>query len=617
MNAEQAYLFRHVLLRTGAYQLQLPAERARLHRLALEILEVILTPPEREATALELAAHALAALDEAALSTESRQDMHNRRLNYLRQGASAAQKAHRLLESADAHAELGKELEDGPDKGWALYRAAWDYHQVGKSDLAETLCEQALALAIRLQDSDLEASCTSLMVTLLRDTGRQAQALGMQDRIEVLLKSVEKPLTTVTLLKSRQVLLADQGQGLNALECCRENVRLLRHHGMTQRLMYELINLGNYLAGNSESGQAREAMAESLALARASASDWDLGPVLTWVGGFTRRDGNLRLAADLLEEAGRVLARSGSMAHHLNATSEAAAIWHQLGRLDKAYTMYHQALATSLELNRLPVWLNLSGNLALCCVELGRFDEAARLFNQVIEWARARALGGSLAVFLTNYAVLQSDRGQLDVAIDTTKRALELAVRHKDEMFESINIGNLARLHWFIGELQQARAGFERCVDQCRARELPYFEGVYRAEYAHFMICCGDSSAPRELAAAEALTQRVGNRREWAGRLAPALARYALLQKDYSRAHTLLSSAETILTEAGIRSPAYTARSVEEVKACTLLAAGGASLFRGFRPACMDARLRRALAASCTPEQRNNMPATLRAELEF
>ncbi|KAF0240627.1 MAG: hypothetical protein FD180_4842 [Planctomycetota bacterium] len=39
MNSETAYLLRHALLRDGAYQLQLPGDRARLHRLAFKAIE--------------------------------------------------------------------------------------------------------------------------------------------------------------------------------------------------------------------------------------------------------------------------------------------------------------------------------------------------------------------------------------------------------------------------------------------------------------------------------------------------------------------------------------------------------------------------------------------------
>lgn len=57
LHAEQAYLFRHAVLRQAAYQLQPPLQRARVHELALEILEN-LPGLNLRATALELADHA-------------------------------------------------------------------------------------------------------------------------------------------------------------------------------------------------------------------------------------------------------------------------------------------------------------------------------------------------------------------------------------------------------------------------------------------------------------------------------------------------------------------------------------------------------------------------------
>ena len=48
--AEPAYFFQQPILRDAAYQLQMPSERARLHRGAMEILEAMFDgpPPEPE-----------------------------------------------------------------------------------------------------------------------------------------------------------------------------------------------------------------------------------------------------------------------------------------------------------------------------------------------------------------------------------------------------------------------------------------------------------------------------------------------------------------------------------------------------------------------------------------
>ncbi|KAF0241532.1 MAG: hypothetical protein FD180_4389 [Planctomycetota bacterium] len=41
LRAEDAYVFRHTLLRDAAYQLQLPGDRARLHGLAFAVMEAL------------------------------------------------------------------------------------------------------------------------------------------------------------------------------------------------------------------------------------------------------------------------------------------------------------------------------------------------------------------------------------------------------------------------------------------------------------------------------------------------------------------------------------------------------------------------------------------------
>ena len=64
MNAETAYLFRHAVLRDAAYGLQLPGDRAHLHRLALDILEEVFGEEPPGSMAPDLAGHcAMGAVD--------------------------------------------------------------------------------------------------------------------------------------------------------------------------------------------------------------------------------------------------------------------------------------------------------------------------------------------------------------------------------------------------------------------------------------------------------------------------------------------------------------------------------------------------------------------------
>ncbi|NUN50777.1 MAG: ROK family protein, partial [Candidatus Brocadiae bacterium] len=125
MHAEIAYLFRHALLRDAAYQLQLPGARARLHALALELIEIHLggrppalpplapgrsapAPPHpTDPFALELAEH-------AALAPPS-PDRREARRGYLRRGAMHAGRCYRLpnvpgFEGVNIRQELERRL---------------------------------------------------------------------------------------------------------------------------------------------------------------------------------------------------------------------------------------------------------------------------------------------------------------------------------------------------------------------------------------------------------------------------------------------------------------------------------------------------------------------------
>ncbi|MBE7493301.1 MAG: hypothetical protein HS108_16280 [Planctomycetes bacterium] len=61
MHAEQAYLFRHALLRDAAYQLYAPGDLSLLHGMALDLLRELLPPERLPEYATELAWHARAA----------------------------------------------------------------------------------------------------------------------------------------------------------------------------------------------------------------------------------------------------------------------------------------------------------------------------------------------------------------------------------------------------------------------------------------------------------------------------------------------------------------------------------------------------------------------------
>ena len=102
VDAEFAYLFRHALLRVAAYELQLPRDRARLHGLAVEIIEELWGSEDSgiESLAPELADHARLALEDSALPEPESVRLRTKLERYLGLGADFCSRQHRASEAA-------------------------------------------------------------------------------------------------------------------------------------------------------------------------------------------------------------------------------------------------------------------------------------------------------------------------------------------------------------------------------------------------------------------------------------------------------------------------------------------------------------------------------------
>lgn len=128
MHAESAYLFRHALLRDAAYELQMPADRSRLHEHAMEILQSGHEVPAADsagahpldAACAELARHARAARLSPGGNTAA---LIGRETLFLRRAAAHAMRQYQRADEVKAWLALA-ELERGAKQAIALCSAA-------------------------------------------------------------------------------------------------------------------------------------------------------------------------------------------------------------------------------------------------------------------------------------------------------------------------------------------------------------------------------------------------------------------------------------------------------------------------------------------------------------
>ena len=217
MNAEEAYLFRHALVRQAAYQLQTPLQRAQVHRLALEILEQM-PGLNRRAMANELAEHAEAAL--ADLPETEREPLQTRLLHHLEVWAdyarfsfqyeaslAALEKLLPLLVNdqartvraidimADVLQRSGRHAEavqwfarlrdaagdaDAGYRGRALVHLAWDAHERGELKAAGAYAHEGEALQAAHPDPRLAIAFTLFRAKERAHLGDPDGAIALQ-----------------------------------------------------------------------------------------------------------------------------------------------------------------------------------------------------------------------------------------------------------------------------------------------------------------------------------------------------------------------------------------------------------------------------------------------------
>ncbi|MCC6739537.1 MAG: hypothetical protein IT452_10875 [Planctomycetia bacterium] len=187
MNAEGAYLFRHALLRDAAYQLQMPADRARLHAVAVQALEATCggrppeMPPLDAADAQAFRPHpsdpwARELARQAAMAGADPGVPPGVVTLYLRRSATLADRG-RQPEAALEAWEAFTERTTGADRAEGELNAGQAATAMGRNPHAEKLFLSAARTFRELGDARREAVVTGNLASLYMDTGRLARAL--------------------------------------------------------------------------------------------------------------------------------------------------------------------------------------------------------------------------------------------------------------------------------------------------------------------------------------------------------------------------------------------------------------------------------------------------------
>ncbi len=428
--AEIAYLFRHALLREAAYQLQLPGSRARLHGLALEIVEDLFAGNENalDQLAEELADHAKSALltDDRSHDSQGRL-LLEKELSYCRRAANNAARSFQNQVCAAFNQRIAEhKLASEDEAARCLAEASRVKLLAGATSEAEQLAHRALAGA------RLGATAATL----------SGVHLQLARCLSVLVKHTDAQ-KNYELAVSYARQCADPGLLADSL------IALARHNEAQEHL--------DAIFGPLAEADALLAKAGNLS-GRA-----EIATLLASVEHHKTHDTSRCLAMDQM--ALELARKAGSIVTESRVLHAMGVICADAGRADEAESCYIRSLALAEQIGDRPRRASLVHNLAqLDNFFRYRFRAALVRYEEALRENREMGLAGPESSEAATIAAVYRRLGRATEAEPYSLRALEL-MTGKDTDWGFVNAtGYLADVQLALGRIEEAERGLRFAV---------------------------------------------------------------------------------------------------------------------------------------------------------
>jgi tetratricopeptide (TPR) repeat protein len=347
MEREAEYFFRHAGLRDAAYQLIPLSDRARLHAIALDVLEETLAAGPDAAS--ELANHAR----EAQLGAFG-SELPYRELRYLRLAARHADAKYendaacRLWERAAAHSAAS-----ATERAEAYANAGVTHWMLGRRDAAL----RCLTAAIQMPQAAPRCAAFALIErgTLYRDVrDREGATRDLERALAIARRVGDKDLE----LRALGNLCTTQDTGMDqaaARELYTPVIRLARQTGNLRAAGITEGQIGQACMRGGEFSAAEAHLRESIKMLRQARDRLNEAAMLSALGRVFRNrpDGdratNLEHAARLYREAIAANDAMGFLFQRSSPLVGLAAVYREQGKYSLARKFARQALETALE----------------------------------------------------------------------------------------------------------------------------------------------------------------------------------------------------------------------------------------------------------------------------
>jgi class 3 adenylate cyclase/tetratricopeptide (TPR) repeat protein len=412
--AEQAYLFKHVLTQEVAYESLPFAIRAQLHgRVGAYIEATAADSIDRE---LDILAHHY-----------WRSDNEAKKVEFLGRAGDAAQESYANAAAIDYYERLVSLLPDA-ERGAVLLKLGKVLELSGNWGRAEAVASEALGIALRLGDRRAQAWSETALAEVARKQGRYEQATARLEAAAATFREVEDDPGVGRVLHLAGTVAAQRGELETARQRYEESLAIRERIGDLPSVAALVSNLAIVAENEGDFVEARRLNERALAIRAAIGDRWAIGVSENNLGMIALHQQAYEEARVRFEEAMRLHHEVGdrwSMALHENNLGNAT---RELGDLRAARSNYAASLVAYREYEDRWGLAFLLEDVALLAAQVGDHTravaliEAGEVLRLEIGAPRAPILASDLE------ARLAAGRAALGPAGDADARALGRAL---------------------------------------------------------------------------------------------------------------------------------------------------------------------------------------------
>jgi tetratricopeptide (TPR) repeat protein len=175
--------------------------------------------------------------------------------------------------------------------------------------------------------------------------------------------------------------------------------------------------------------------------------------------------GNLAQALAYDQQALNLAQRMNAQTVMLHAHAELGRVYWRTQRYEEALAHFQHCLTLAIDLGLTHGLSNYHRLIGQVHKELRQFDQARTHLEQAVQLAQKTNALGEQAGALGILSLLAQQEGDTGLALELSKRALQVAEWLDDPRQLAICAGRLGEFHAKLGQLPQARALLEQAVD--------------------------------------------------------------------------------------------------------------------------------------------------------